>query len=114
MILTLIAHLREKVGKLEGSAIVITFASSAALFWDSVLPFFLAAEFHRFFTAFSDLPGSNFAIFVQLHCVHTRSRRQQRDSLKISIVFHALALLRWKYGEKSKRSRARGTARSPS
>lgn len=97
MILTLIDHAREKVGKLEGGAIKPTFANSAALFWDSVLPFFLAAEFHRFFTAFSDLPGSNLAIFVQLFCVHTRSRRQRRGTLKISVVFYALALLRWQY-----------------
>lgn len=44
-------------------------------FRGSALPFFLAAEFHRFFTAFSDLPGNSLAILVQLKAVSSEHGR---------------------------------------
>lgn len=52
----------------------LTFVHSDTLRCELVVLFFLAAEFHRFLTAFSDLPGSNFAILVQL-----RNMRNMRN-----------------------------------
>lgn len=66
----------------------LTFVHSDTLRCEFVVLFFLAAEFHRFLTAFSDLPGSNFAILVQLRnmggeCTQPRLRRMSsaRDTI---------------------------------
>lgn len=66
----------------------LTFLHSNTLRCELVVLFFLAAEFHRFLTVFSDLPGSNFAILVQLRnmggvCTQPRLRRMSsaRDTI---------------------------------
>lgn len=64
-----------------------TFDKSDILFRESVFPFFLAAEFHRFFTAFSDLPGSNFAILVQLQQVHEPGITTSIKGRRVLIMF---------------------------